>query len=100
MIKHPLYLLMEASNPNHVSLELRTNLDPLQAYRFERSPHGEYVLHVPEPVITLATGTVDEMLLVAEKLFGIPHNADWHYLGERTHAYTVQPPAKLPEKKR
>jgi len=91
---------MESTNPNHVSLELRTNLAPLQAYRFERSPQGEYVLHVPEPVIPLATGTVDEMLLVAENLFGIPHNADWQYLGDRIHAYTVQPPAKLPEKKR
>lgn len=90
---------MESANPNHVSLELRTNLDPLQAFRFERSPHGEYVLHVPEPVIPIATGTVDEMLLVVEKLFGIPHDADWQYLGDRTHAYLLQASSKLPEKK-
>jgi hypothetical protein len=90
MIKHPLYLLMESADPKHATLELRTNLDPLRSYRFERSAQGQYVLHVPEPVIPVASGTLEDILLVADRLFGISPDAEWQYLGDRVHAYTLQ----------
>ena len=99
MIKHAIYLLMESADPNHATLELRTNLSPLQNYRFERSLHGEYVLHVPEPVIPVASGTVHELMAVAHDVFGVPAEADWRYLGDRSHAYPIQDAARLPEKK-
>jgi len=94
MIRHPFYLVMESSNPNHATLELRTNLDPLLPYRFERSPQGEYVLHVPEPIIPVAAGTAEEVMAIAQSLFGIAPETDWHYLGDRVHAYAVQEPIK------
>lgn len=71
-------------------LQVRTNLDPIESYRFDRTiDGGDVVLKVPEPIIEIARGRRDDLYGQANKLFGARWGA-WSYAGSDTWTYQIQ----------
>lgn len=94
----PLYLVLITNGRllDPAVLQIRTNIDHLESYKFERNNVGEYVLKVPEPIITIATGEPTELLNLVQKTFGkvatvnLYYTYNWTDLGNCTYAYKLQ----------
>lgn len=83
-------IIVPNSNPyTDCRLQIRTNLEPLQSYKFDRVIDGnDIVIKVPEPIIEIAIGRRDDLFGLANKLFGARWGA-WTYV-EECWTYQIQ----------
>lgn len=94
--KKPLYLVLQSNGTLPSILQLRTNIDHLESYRFEMKAGGDYVLKIPEPIITIAIGDSIELFNLAQRMFGrvatenLYFAYNWKEIGGFTYAYQLR----------